>query len=456
MKFCSGTRLTSMLFGLLLSIPAWATTTGPPADRSGVPGTNDCTACHRTFAPANSDARGNFEILVDTLTYRPGVKQNIKVKISHPTATKWGFQLTARTASDTTKMAGGFTITPDVRVRCANGTFPASTPTTGVSCEGANEFASHSAASTRPGTANGTEWTIEWTPPANEVGEIILYAAGNAANNADGNQNDRIYTTSVKLAASGSCGLTRRPTLRSISNAASFASTVAPGSLASVFGLDFEVAGRTRAAASGDLINGAFPLQLGCVAVEIGGKRSPITYVQTDQINFQVPTDVPAGANSVSVILNPGQPNELKSDVGTVTVERAAPGWFTFNGRALAALDATNRIVADTAVVPSGVAVKRGEFVVLYGTGFGPTNPAVAAGAITRGQATMTSGFVLTIGGIQVLGSDITYAGLAPSLISGLYQINAKVPMGVSPGSEVPVVLTIGSNSTRIANIRVE
>src|SRR5690242_18637204 len=82
--------------------------TGPAAKRTGaaVDGGLNCTACHRTFSPANSDPRGR--ILIEAANYVPGVKQTIKVSVSHPDVARWGFQLTARLASDETKTAGEF------------------------------------------------------------------------------------------------------------------------------------------------------------------------------------------------------------------------------------------------------------------------------------------------------------------------------------------------------------
>src|SRR5438045_3551461 len=82
--------------------------TGPPLRRTGAPvdGGTNCTACHRTFAPANSDPRGSLRI--DVSSYTPGVKQSIQVTVAHPEAMRWGFQLTARLASDETKPAGDF------------------------------------------------------------------------------------------------------------------------------------------------------------------------------------------------------------------------------------------------------------------------------------------------------------------------------------------------------------
>jgi uncharacterized protein (TIGR03437 family) len=57
----------------------------------------------------------------------------------------------------------------------------------------------------------------------------------------------------------------------------------------------------------------------------------------------------------------------------------------------------------------------------------------------------------VTIGGIPA--PVIEYSGLAPGLV-GLYQVNVQVPTGVTSGSAIPVVITVGgsvSNSVTIA-----
>lgn len=439
------TRAVVVCAAALLSAGAvMARSAGAPANASGVPtdmNGRTCAACHRPEA-ANSDPRGSLTVLLDRTTYRPGVKQSIRVRLQHPEARRWGFQLTARPTSDTTQMAGSFTPNENIVVQCdPEGTSP---------CGGAREFATHSSISNRSGTTGGVEWDIEWTPPANEVGEITLYVAANAADGTQFNTNDRIYTTTVKLAAEGACNLAQRPTLRNLANGASFITTLAPNTLASVFGLDFEVAGRTRQAGTGDFVNGSFPQQLACVAVEIAGRRAPLTYVQTDQINFQVPTLTQTGPVPVVIILNPGRPNELRSDQGMVTVAHYSPAWFTFGGRSIAATTADGRIVADPAVVAGGVAARRGDIVTLYGTGFGLTEPVYQAGEIPGGVARLRDPITITVGGTMLAGPDILYAGLAPGLISGLYQFNIRIPMGVSPGV-VPVVATMGGVSTQTA-----
>ena len=426
-----------------LALPhAFGFSSGPQPLRAGVP--NDisngavgttCTACHRTY-PLNPDTLG--KVTVTATDYQPGVKQTVKVRVEHPEGMRWGFELTARSASNDQVMAGSFTASDSVRVVCAVGAAPCST----------FWFATHNSASNRAGTPIGVEWEVEWTPPASEIGDVIFYVAGNAANNDQTLNGDRIYNSQLRVKAGGACSLTKRPTLRSLSNAATFATTLAPNSMGSVFGQDFQVAGNSRIAGSGDFVNGAFPKQLACVAVEIAGQRAPVTYVQNDQINFQVPTINQIGPVPVSIILNPGQPNELKSDAGTVTMAAYSPGFFTFNGKSIAATSADGRtLIANTAVVAGGAPAKPGDIIVLYGTGFGYSDPVYQSGDIVSGQAKLRDAYTISIGGTLLTAADILYAGLAPGSISGLYQFNVRLPASLADG-DIPIVVTMGGVSS--------
>ena len=434
------TRTALTLWALVALPSAFGFSGGPPAFRAGVPGDQagiTCTACHRSF-PLNPDTLG--KVTVTATGYTPGVKQMVKVRVEHPQGMKWGFELTARSASNDQQMAGSFTASDTVRVICGAGNPP---------CGGQVEFATHNAASNRAGTPNGVEWDVEWTPPANEIGDVIFYVAGNAADNSSTNAGDRIYNSQTRIKAGGACTLTKRPTLRSLTNAGSFSSTLAPNAMGSVFGLDFEVAGRSRIVGSGDFVDGKFPKQLGCVAVEIAGQRAPITFVQNDQINFQVPTVNQTGPVPVTIILNPGQPNELKSDLGTVTMADYSPAFFTLNGTSIAALSADGRvIIANAAVVASGVPAKPGDVVTLYGTGFGYSNPVYQAGEIPDGVARLRDPITISVGGTLLTAADILYAGLSPNSISGLYQFNVRLPASLADG-DIPVVVTIGGVSSQ-------
>ena len=83
---------------------------------------------------------------------------------------------------------------------------------------------------------------------------------------------------------------------------------------------------------------------------------------------------------------------------------------------------------------------------VLYATGEGQTVPAGMDGTLAQAPSPEPLFPVsLTIGGFP---ADIVFAGSAPGF-AGLLQVNAQVPMEVTPGSAVPVSLTIGNASSQ-------
>jgi len=51
------------------------------------------------------------------------------------------------------------------------------------------------------------------------------------------------------------------------------------------------------------------------------------------------------------------------------------------------------------------------------------------------------AGAAVTIGGLD---APILYTGAAGDGTPGLQQINARVPVGVTPGSAIPVTVTVG------------
>jgi len=55
---------------------------------------------------------------------------------------------------------------------------------------------------------------------------------------------------------------------------------------------------------------------------------------------------------------------------------------------------------------------------------------------------------VITLGNSTL---SILYAGLVPGYVSGLYQINATVPGGVTQGLNIPLVINQGANSTTLS-----
>src|SRR5450759_1929827 len=95
----------------IIPILLWAYEYGPDPGYSGVPkelGTCTAAGCHvgTTNDPAN---KGSVSVAFPSgQTYLPGVKQHLVVTIADPTQRAWGFQLTARLASNTATLAGTF------------------------------------------------------------------------------------------------------------------------------------------------------------------------------------------------------------------------------------------------------------------------------------------------------------------------------------------------------------
>ena len=79
-----------------------------------------------------------------------------------------------------------------------------------------------------------------------------------------------------------------------------------------------------------------------------------------------------------------------------------------------------------------------GETIEIYGTGFGPTNPAVAAGQLVPGAAPLTdlTQLQIRIGGVL---ATLSYAGM---VAVGEYQFNVVIP--ALPNGNQPIVANIG------------
>jgi uncharacterized protein (TIGR03437 family) len=87
------------------------------------------------------------------------------------------------------------------------------------------------------------------------------------------------------------------------------------------------------------------------------------------------------------------------------------------------------------------VAAKAGDSLVLFGVGFGPTNPVVAAGAAYSGAAATTSTVSLLLHNKPVTPA---FAGLTSA---GLFQFNLTVPTGLGTG-DVPLSAMVGGVTT--------
>ena len=97
----------------------------------------------------------------------------------------------------------------------------------------------------------------------------------------------------------------------------------------------------------------------------------------------------------------------------------------------------------------------RGSIVTLFGTGEGVTTPVLPDGALvistpySKPQPPVIVKFADQT-------ADVQYAGAAPFLPTGVLQINATIPNGVTPG-DVPITVSIaGISTTRTVTVAVQ
>lgn len=409
-----------------LPLLLFARSGGAPIRRTGAPidGGQDCTACHRTAA-ANSDARGFVRI--NAVNYTPGQRQTIRVQVFHPEANRWGFQLTARLASNENNKAGTLAPNSLVQVNCD--------PSGAAPCSTDREFATHLAPATTQGANGLATFSVDWTAPAEGAGDVVLYAAGNAADNGGTNAGDRIYTTSIRLSQAPALA---RPTVTAESGIATAGfgggRTIAPGSWIEIFGSN--LANVTREWATWDFTGANAPRSLEGVSVTVGGRDAFVRFVSPNQVNAQVPDGIGSGPVNVVVTNAAGAGSNIQ-----MTAAARSPGILavgTSDNRSLAiATFANGGFVGRTGDLGGAARPARpGDNITLYLIGAGATTPAVPAGTVASGTATVPNA--------QVRFGDapatVTYAGLAPGTV-GLYQINVVVP-NVAPG-DVRLTVTI-------------
>ncbi|MDT7689469.1 MAG: hypothetical protein QOE46_2228 [Acidobacteriota bacterium] len=158
---------------------ARAYSAGPPAGYTHAPGELDCSDCHTTPAQSSGTLTLNAP-----QKYTPG--QTYDLTVTHATAdpsrVRWGFELTALDASD--EKAGTLAPSDDLtQVIEGQGPFPT------------RQYVEHTSKGTFSGQQNGTAWTFKWTAPAEDVGPVTFYVAGNQANGDGNSSGDNIYFT---------------------------------------------------------------------------------------------------------------------------------------------------------------------------------------------------------------------------------------------------------------------
>jgi len=248
------------------------------------------------------------------------------------------------------------------------------------------------------------------------------------------------------------CGSAQVPTITSaIVNGANFGIAVPPGGVATIAGERFSPITR-RATSIGQNTIGETGLSFSVDGLPTGNQQNvqipaPLFFVSPNQINFQVPWEVGGGSGAVSLVV---RNQDGESEPLMVELPELAPALFTFDfgpGRAVA-IHSTDGALAHTPDVLAGLGLagrvaQPGDFLLLLGTGFGPTNPPGITGDDSLDdqggfiQRDLVSQPRVLIGGVE---APVFFAGLSPQFM-GVNQLNIEVPQGVEPGDRVSLVV---------------
>jgi uncharacterized protein (TIGR03437 family) len=324
----------------------------------------------------------------------------------------------------------------------------------------------------KPGLYPGRTRHIHYqiTYPGGRVLTTQLYVQGEALNNSDGVLNgirDATQRASViqpftavpgsiigELAVNFDIVLGYTPSdsssatgptifaMNGVVHGGSYQPNVAAGSWISIFGSNLAPSSRTWAGA--DIVNGHLPSNLDGVSVSVAGQPAPVYYISPSQLNVEVPS---TASGSVTVQVS----NTSGTATTTVNVASVQPGFFQFPQQYVAAVRADGAYIGPANLIDGTTTVpaKAGDQLLLFGTGFGPTNPPVASGDVVTAPVPLATPVKVHIDNMD---AAVSYAGLTGA---GLYQINITVP--ALPAGDHPVTASVNGVWTQaFARLRVE
>lgn len=235
----------------------------------------------------------------------------------------------------------------------------------------------------------------------------------------------------------------------------------APGTIVSIFGCNF---------GSTDSLTPFPSTSVQGLSATFSGIPAPLFAVvaSANQINALAPTELPeTGTINVQVKDSAGSSANF-----SLKMSAATPGIFRLTDPSKASRKNGAVLFANTAwlVMPASMATAlglnscaglgaaatcgqpagAGDYIQIFLTGLGratpngdPNGKVLATGSVAPADGSVIYQTVqkptVTIGGV---GTPVLFSGLAPGY-AGLYQINVQVPTGVTPGDDVPIVVSM-------------
>ncbi len=281
---------------------------------------------------------------------------------------------------------------------------------------------------------HGGTWQSTWRS-GNSAGPVTLTITAN-----DPTRN----LTGTREVTGGLGASSMAPVLRAAVNGATFAANapLSPGSIVSLFGQNL---------ANGTAPADSVPLgtTLADATVMMAGHSLPLLFGSNGQMNAVVSAGINTNT-SQQIVLQ--RDNALSIPI-SVDVASADPAVFGYPAagdppQQGAIVNAVTYAVADPAAP-----VAAGDVLAIFATGLGAVDQTISDGAAAPSAplANTVAKPTVQIGGQS---AGVSFSGLAPGFV-GLYQIDAIVPGGVTPGNQVPVVVSIAGETSPPVTIAV-
>ena len=186
--------------------------------------------------------------------------------------------------------------------------------------------------------------------------------------------------------------------------------------------------------------SGRVPNAVAGTSVYFNGAPAPVLYASSNQVAAIVPFGI---GNSLAQMYVQNQ--NVTSAAFNLSVASQIPAVFTLNGSGAGQAAAINN--KDGSINGAASPAKVGDYVQLYITGVGQTNPGGSDGVINAAPLPVPVAEVkVTIGGKT---ATVNFAGGAPGSVAGVIQVNAQIPSGITVGGAVPVVVQVGTSNSQ-------
>jgi uncharacterized protein (TIGR03437 family) len=224
-------------------------------------------------------------------------------------------------------------------------------------------------------------------------------------------------------------------TENSLVNAASLRQgLVAPGEIVTIYGNglgpDYNLGPEIRS-------GGKVSDELADVRVLFDGVPAPILFANEGQLNVIAPQAVAKQRSTKVQVAN----MTILSQEITLPTSNSSPGLFTLNAAGFGTVVAMNE---DGNINGPAQGAQPGSVVVLWATGLGQLRSVLSDGEISTAANETADSVEVQIGGLK---AQVLYAGSAPGMVNGVFQINVRIPDAVARDQAAALSLRVGSAS---------